>query len=176
MLASVEALGLGALAVTLETEVSGITALPFGRFLLFMLPIHLAIGLGEGLATGALLNAVRRCRPELLDTGRRQSLNRRRFGRSLAVIAAAALLLGASFSWLASSQPDGLEWSVARTAGDAEILPAPGEAHRAAAAIQQTTAALPDYGTTTAGLAGCGVILLAAWGGTRLLRTGRRRA
>ena len=176
VLASVAALGLGALAVTLETEVSGITALPFGRFLLFMLPIHLAIGLGEGLATGALLNAVRRCRPELLDTGRRQSLNRRRFGRSLAVIAAAALLLGASFSWLASSRPDGLEWSVARTAGDAEILPAPGEAHRAAAAIQQTTAALPDYGTTTAGLAGCGVILLAAWGGTRLLRTGRRRA
>ena len=43
--ASVAALVLGAAAVTLETEASGITALPAGRFLLFMLPIHLLIGL-----------------------------------------------------------------------------------------------------------------------------------
>ena len=172
LLASVVGLQLGALAVTAETEASGITALPFGRFLLFMLPIHLAIGIGEGLATGAVLCAVRRYRPELL-AGQPANKGLR---KSLAVIALAALLVGGSFSWLASSQPDGLEWSIERTAGVAEIEAAPDEAHRAATALQERTAALPDYGTSTAGLVGCGILLLAAWGGTRLVRIRRRQA
>lgn len=172
LLASVMGLQLGALAVTVETEASGITALPFGRFLLFMLPIHLAIGIGEGLATGAVLCAVRRYRPELL-AGRP---TRKRDGRTLAAIALAALLVGGSFSWLASSRPDGLEWSIERTAEDAEIADMPDDAHRAAAALQQQTAALPDYGTSTAGLVGCGILLLAAWGGTQLVRIRRRQA
>lgn len=176
VLASVTALELGALAVTLETEASGITALPIGKFLLFMLPIHLAIGLGEGLATGALLSVVGRCRPELLDGSRKQPGSRRRFGKSLAAIALAAMIVGGTFSWLASPRPDGLEWSVERTSGGEEIPAAPDDLHRTAAAIQQTTAALPDYDTTAAGLVGCGAILLAAWGGTQLLRTRRRRA
>ncbi len=102
VLASVAGLELGALAVTLETEASAITALPIGKFLLFMLPIHLAIGIGEGLATGALLCAVRRYRPELLaGTGLQEQPAKRRFVRTLAAIAVVALLVGGSFSWLA---------------------------------------------------------------------------
>lgn len=170
VLASVAALELGALAVTIETEASGITALPFGRFLLFMLPIHLAIGLGEGLATGAVLCAVQRYRPELL-AGRTAGKGVR--GPVIA-IALAALLIGGSFSWLASSQPDGLEWSIERSAREERIEAAPDAAHRTAAALQERTAALPDYDTSAAGLVGCGVILLVAWGGTQLLRTRRR--
>jgi cobalt/nickel transport system permease protein len=46
-------LSLGALAVVLETSFSGISDLPFGTFLALMLPIHLAIGLVEGLVTAA---------------------------------------------------------------------------------------------------------------------------
>lgn len=175
MAASVAALGLGALAVTLETQASGITALPTGKFLLFMLPIHLAIGIGEGAATGALLCTIGRYRPELLATAPRP-LSKQGFGRSLAVIALAALLIGGTFSWLASSKPDGLEWSVERTTAGKEITLPSDETHLAAAALQERTAALPDYGTSAAGLAGCGAILLAAWGGTRLLRIGRKRA
>ena len=170
--ASVAGLELGALAVTAETVASGITALPFGRFLLFMLPIHLAIGIGEGIATGTVLCAVQRYRPELL-AGRR---NEKQTGKTLAAIALAALVVGGSFSWIASSRPDGLEWSIERTAADPEIEAQPDGAHRTAAALQQRTAALPDYDTSAAGLVGCGVILLAAWGGTRLLRTRRRQA
>lgn len=170
-LASVAALELGALAVTLETEASGITALPIGRFLLFMLPIHLATGIGEGLATGAVLCALRRYRPELLAG----QANRHGFRQSLAIVALAALLVGASFSWLASSQPDGLEWSIGRLTGETGIEAASDTAHRAAAALQETTAALPDYDTSVAGLVGCGALLAAAWGGTRLLRTRRRQ-
>ena len=44
-------LQLGAFSVVLETSLSGITELPFGAFVALMQPIHLAIGLVEGLIT-----------------------------------------------------------------------------------------------------------------------------
>ena len=96
----------GALAVTVETEASGITALPMGQFLLFMLPIHLFIGIGEGLATAAVIYVVQRYKPELLSgVCRRKPAGKRKFGKALAAIALAALLIGGSFSWVASSDP-----------------------------------------------------------------------
>ena len=48
-------LQLGAFSVVLETTLSGITELPFGAFVALMQPIHLAIGLVEGLITAAVL-------------------------------------------------------------------------------------------------------------------------
>ena len=48
-------LQLGAFSVTLETLASGITELPFSVFVSVMQPIHLAIGLVEGLITAAVL-------------------------------------------------------------------------------------------------------------------------
>ena len=44
-------LQLGAFSVTLETLASGVTELPFAAFVAVMQPIHLAIGLVEGLIT-----------------------------------------------------------------------------------------------------------------------------
>lgn len=176
LLASVTGLELGALAVTLETEASGITALPIGRFLLFMLPIHLFIGIGEGLATAAVLCTVRRYRPELLcDLRRKPAPAGRRWGRTLAAFALAALLIGGSFSWIASSDPDGLEWSIERTAGRVELGPAADGLHRTAAAVQQRTAVLPDYDTSFAGIVGSGAILIVVFGASRLFRAGQRR-
>lgn len=176
LLASVAGLELGALAVTLETELSGITALPMGRFLLFMLPIHLFIGIGEGLATAAVICAVQRYKPELLvDVRRQRSAAPRRLGKALAVIAAAALLIGASFSWIASSDPDGLEWSIERTAGESLPEGADEGLHRTAASVQQTTALIPDYDTSLAGIIGCGAILLVVVGGSYLFRAGQRQ-
>ena len=49
-------LQLGALSVVIETSLSGITELPFGAFVSLMQPIHLAIGLIEGLITAAVLS------------------------------------------------------------------------------------------------------------------------
>ncbi len=175
LLASLVALELGALAVTLETEASGITALPTGRFLLFMLPIHAFIGIGEGLATAAVLYAVGRYKPELLaqTPAARKSF---RIGRSLALIALAALLIGASFTWVASSDPDGLEWSIHRTAEGREI-----EAHDASgirtfsSGIQESTALMPDYNTSLAGVAGSGAIILGAFGLAYALRAVHRK-
>jgi cobalt/nickel transport system permease protein len=60
-------LSLGALAVVLETSFSGISALPFGTFLALMLPIHLAIGLVEGLVTAAVVLCIARLQPEVLS-------------------------------------------------------------------------------------------------------------
>ena len=48
-------LQLGAFSVVLETSASGITELPFAAFAGIMQPIHLAIGLVEGLITSAVL-------------------------------------------------------------------------------------------------------------------------
>ena len=60
-------LQLGAFSVVLETSLSGITELPFGAFCALMQPIHLAIGLVEGIITSAVLLFVYESRPELLQ-------------------------------------------------------------------------------------------------------------
>lgn len=170
MAASVFALEAGALAVTVETEASGITALPFGRFLLFMLPIHLAIGVGEGLATAAVLGVLKRHRPDILDAGGAGA--RSHLGAIPAAIAAAALLVGGAATWIASTRPDGLEWSIDRTAG-AEIEAADDLLHTASAGVQRTTAIMPDYDASAAGLVGCGATLLVIFGVSTLLRSRR---
>ncbi len=176
MIASVVGLELGALAVTIETEASGITVLPMGQFLLFMLPIHLFIGVGEGLATAAVIYVVQKYKPELLYGVRRERTpGKRRFGKVLAAISLAALLIGGSFSWIASSDPDGLEWSIEKTTGQAELETVPDGLHRKAAAIQEKTAVIPDYNTTFAGIIGSGAILLAVFGVSYLFRTGQKQ-
>ena len=55
------------------------------------------------------------------------------------------LLTGGVLSWFASTQADGLEWSVARTAGNhAPTAPAQG-LHATLATLQERLAVLPDY-------------------------------
>lgn len=173
--AGIVAFGLGAVAVTLETEASGITALPPGRFLLFMLPIHLVIGIGEGVATAAILAALYRYRTSLSDAALRQPGGSRKRLRGLFAIAAAALLVGTVFPRFASSDPDGLEWSVERVAGSDEIVAPDGTAHRTAAAIQRTTALMPDYDTSLAGLVGSGLVVVLVVGAARIYRTATKR-
>ena len=81
---------------------------------------------------------------------------------------AAAAILAGVVSLGASALPDGLEWSMERVAGTADIA-APGGAYEAAERIQSATALLPDYafsfsdsalGTTVSGLLGGAVVML----------------
>lgn len=171
--AGIAALELGALAVVAETEASGITALPTGRFLLLMAPIHFAIGIGEGLGTAAVLCCVQRYRPGLLRHDIRPA-HRHRPLRMLGAFALAALLLGGLFSWIASSRPDGLEWSVERIAGTPDLAAPADPLHLAAANLQQETALLPEYGTSLAGLIGTSLILLLLVGVARILLPHRK--
>ena len=68
IVASVLGLQLGSLAVVLDTTLSGISALPFNTFVWLMQPIHLAIGLVEGVVTAAVVTFIYSTRPELLHT------------------------------------------------------------------------------------------------------------
>lgn len=147
VVAAVVALQLGAFAVVVETLASGISALPFATFVLFMLPIHLAIGLVEGLVTAAIVGLVGRARPDLLDEGAAiAGAARGPAGRLVGVFFVAALVIGGLLSWSASEKPDGLEWSIARVAGkQAPEAPADG-LHGVLAGIQQRFAVFPDYG------------------------------
>jgi len=156
LFAGVAGLELGALAVVVETTASGITALSFGGFALVMLPIHLAIGVVEGLVTAAVVLFVQHAQPELLErSARRRPLRGLRLKPVLIGLAVATLAAGGVLSCYASADPDGLEWSIARVTGSSE-LPADSSAHEAAADVQENTAVLPDYSLKTGAGTGTG--------------------
>lgn len=182
---SVVTLLLGATSVTLETLASGITELPFGMFLKTMLSIHLAIGLVEGLVTGAVLAFVYEARPDLLrgvgEAGRPARLGT---GAVLAILAAATLVTGGLLSLAASGDPDGLEWSMEKIAGTSELDVPTDAAHARAQDIQDRTSFLPDYafpdseaaaGTVVSGLVGSLLALALCAGVCAVIRFGRKR-
>ena len=145
MLASVVGLQLGAFSVVLETLFSGKTELTFGTFLLMMQPIHLAIGLVEGLVTSAIVIFVWKARPEILEKAAvDQSIGKVPMRRVFTGLAIATVIVGGGLSWFASSNPDGLEWSMFQTAGTTE-LEASDEVHETLAELQDKTVLLPDY-------------------------------
>lgn len=176
VLGCVVTLQLGALSVVVETSLSGITALPFGAFAALMQPIHLAIGLVEGGITAAVLLFVYQTRPELLQCASAGAKNRCSRRAALAILAAAALVIGGGLSLLASANPDGLEWSLfgneeagysANMGLDEEAYGAESAAAEKAAAVQEKTSLLPDYnfdgsdsaaGTSVSGLVGCALV------------------
>jgi cobalt/nickel transport system permease protein len=142
LMAAIVSLQLGAMAVVLETVASGISALPLKTFALFMLPIHLAIGIVEGVVTAAIVSFVRRARPGLLEPSHTKAHS---VAGPVVSFLAVALVLGGIGAWFASRNPDGLEWSVTRSASAAEV-PTPGTpAHASLDRVQQATALLPDY-------------------------------
>jgi len=150
MVSAILGLQMGAFSVVLETLCSGKTELPFDTFVLLMQPIHLAIGIVEGLITAAVVTFVWKARPEILERAAvGKTLGGISMKKVLAGILAAAIVMGGFVSWFASSNPDGLEWSLERTAGTAE-LKASGGVHDLLANVQSKTAFLPDYNFKTA--------------------------
>jgi cobalt/nickel transport system permease protein len=139
---SVLSLQLGAMAVVLQTVASGISALPLATFAWFMLPIHLAIGLVEGLASAAVVSFVHRMRPDIL---REAGAHPRPIRGVLAAFAAVALAVGGVAAWYASDAPDGLEWSIERVAGTAGPPAPDGALHAGLERLQRRLAFLPDY-------------------------------
>lgn len=178
--ACVVSLQLGAFAVVLETLCSDITELPFATFTAFMLPIHLPIGLVEGVATAAVLALLKDARPSLFAGGAKTDFIPAR-KVSFGFFLIAALLAGAGFSQIASEKPDGLEWSIAETS-DSEIR-TDSPAHSLGKGVAEKTAILPDYsfadgesaaGTSVAGVVGGGLTALALLAFSRIIKTARR--
>jgi cobalt/nickel transport system permease protein len=149
LVAAVVGLQLGAFSVVLETMASGISELPFGTFVLMMLPIHLAIGVVEGLATASVVAFVARARPEALPTAPATGAPMR-LRPVLIGLATAAVVLGGVGSWFASTHPDGLEWCMAKVTGNEGVEGLDSGVHRALAHLQAKTTLLPDYGFTSA--------------------------
>ncbi len=190
VLAVIIGLQLGAFGVVLETLMSGVTALPFATFVALMQPIHLAIGLVEGIVTAAVLVFVYRMRPEIMEnaasgTPVKKSVSVKGIVTVLIVL---TVIVGGALSWFASSYPDGLEWAMEKTAGTAE-LETEGGIFESAADIQESTAFMPDYdyasvseegsstGTSVAGiLGGAMTFVLAGLAGFVISKTKKRKA
>jgi cobalt/nickel transport system permease protein len=151
IIAAVVALQFGSLGVVLQTVLSGVSSLPFDTFVLLMQPIHLAIGVVEGVVTALVVSFVYQARPEILDNVIQEKPHGDLPLRSLlATFLVAALLLGGVLSWFVSAKPDGLEWSIHNITG-AEDLANPGtQEHETLEQIQGKTAIMPDYALPTA--------------------------
>lgn len=146
VIAAIIGLQLGAFGVVLETVFSGISELPFRAFVLLMQPIHLAIGIVEGLVTAAVVTFVWKARPEILGAvNRPAAIGKVDTKRVLVGLLAVAALTAGALSWFASANPDGLEWAMFRISGKEE-LESIDPVHVSASRIQEKTAFLPDYG------------------------------
>ena len=157
-------LELGALLVTAETELSGVTALPTEQFLALMSSIHLFIGLGEGLATAAVLYFVKQYQPSLLTDYRRSTGDKTLSYRKAAIVfLSIAAVLGVAFTWIASSYPDGLEWSIANIVGENGLGVSGNAVARTIGSVQEATSFLPDYGSTWSGIIGCIIVVALVW-------------
>ncbi len=196
----VAALQLGAFSVVLETLASGKSELPFNAFVLLMQPIHLAIGIVEGVVTAGVIAYVHGARPELIEsmTASRPLGPGVSFRKIMITFGVCVIVTGGLLSWFASTHPDGLEWSIEKVTGKGELAEAEAGIAAVLKGIQQKTAFLPDYnfrppesepktkevspdwpgidgGTSTAGIVG-GVIVLAMVGfigaGIRFFRRG----
>lgn len=185
IVASVITLQMGAFSVVLETTISGISELPFSSFVSVMLPIHLAIGFVEGVVSAAVLCFIHSARPELLWCSDPQSEGKETMSlkKTLTVMSVITLFVGGVLSLFASAFPDGLEWSIGKLIGDAEIVNG-ADPYAAAEQIQSTTSFLPDYGfagsdsalgTTVSGIVGCLIVVAICFAVAYLFKFFRKR-
>lgn len=178
MLGVVIALQMGAFSVVLQTLFSGQTLLPFMPFVSLMQPIHLAIGLVEGLVTALVVNFIYHSEPSILISSAKFSTGRKYKSLLLSLIVF-SILIASGLSLYASEYPDGLEWSIEKIAGGEE-LEAVESIYSVLATIQANTSFLPDYnfqeptenglGTSVAGLVGGLLTLTLAFSIGRILK------
>ncbi|MBF0431776.1 MAG: energy-coupling factor ABC transporter permease [Fibrobacteria bacterium] len=143
MLASIATLVLGAFGVVFQTVISGASDLSLTTFTLFMVPIHVAIGVVEGLVTTGIVLFVIKLRPDLL-----QSVSNNKTGfswKAPVVIFSCAVLIAGLFSWYASNNPDGLEWSIQKASGQEELESPEDGVHSFFGNIIENISIFPDY-------------------------------
>ena len=144
---------IGAIAVSVETAVSGISGMSVGDLFVNMLGIHCLIGIAEGIISFALYEFV---------TG--MAKKKERYG--VFAMGYMAVITSGILSLFASANPDGLEWSLIRVIGEADIQATTG-IHMFFERIQEATALFPDYAMKTVdtllsssvvGMIGCGLV------------------
>lgn len=175
---AVVGLQIGAFGVVLQTVLSGVSELPFSTFVLAMQPIHLGIGIVEGLVTAAVVTFIYKARPDFINSTEPVQTPALTMKQVVVTLLAVAIFTGGFLSWFASEYPDGLEWSMAKVSGQEELESPEHGIHAGLAALQTKTTILPDYGfkggegskagTSTAGVIG-GFLTLVVVGGIALL-------
>jgi cobalt/nickel transport system permease protein len=126
------------------------------------------IGIGEGLLTATVLLYIHKERPEML-TGIviTQETTRYRYRKIYIVLLTVTLILAGILSLLASSNPDGLEWSIEKVS-ETGLETTDSVIHQKSESIQEDLSLLPDYnykdqersswsGTSFAGFIGSGM-------------------
>ncbi|MDE5567098.1 MAG: energy-coupling factor ABC transporter permease [Muribaculaceae bacterium] len=173
IVACVVGLELGAVMVSLETLLSGVTAIPAGKFFVLMTSIHLAIGVVEGLATGAVIVFINRTRPALLSSGTHDEQHNS-LKRPIIAFALAAVVVAGGLSFLASSDPDGLEWSIEKVTGSTDLPVNANALSEGSQAVQSATSIMPDYENSFSGIVGAVMVLILVWAVSSLLIKKRR--
>lgn len=172
LLAAIVGLQFGSLGVVLETFLSGKTELPLRTFLFMMQPIHLAIGIIEGLISGAIVSYIHQERPEMIENMYKgETIKGVPMKKVMIILIVSTLAIGGILSLFASQKPDGLEWAMLQTSGKEELL-SPKGIHEVFLSIQEKTSILPDYdfkvtekytsnsGTSLSGVIGGGMTLI----------------
>ncbi|MCX7769585.1 MAG: energy-coupling factor ABC transporter permease [Proteobacteria bacterium] len=200
LISVVVGLQLGAFSVVLQTFFSGISELPFKTFVMLMQPIHLAIGIVEGIVTAAIIKYVYTIKPEILLTSipiEKKMKNDTSIKKLILMFAVLTVITGGLLSWFASSNPDGLEWSIEKVYGKPELPEKDSGIVNVLKNIQEKLAILPDYtfkklekkeeaseiekypnidiGTSVSGILGALVVLLVAFGTGYIIKTVKRR-
>jgi len=123
-----------------------------------MQPIHLAIGIMEGIITAAILCFVFKMRPEIIQSTFERAAVKSDVSvkRIVIVIAVITLITGGALSLFVSSNPDGLEWSIEKITGTTEL-----ETEHSfiedTETIQEKMAFMPDYDFRDAEEEGSGI-------------------
>lgn len=147
LISAVIGLQLGALSVVLQTYFSGITELPFNTFLLLMQPIHLAIGVVEGIVTAGIVRFIYIQRPELFAnfSGSTTLSSNLSLKKVISIFIVLTVVVGGVFSWFASNNPDGLEWAIEKTYGNPELPEKEEGIQKILKNIQEKISFFPDY-------------------------------
>ncbi|MCX7991268.1 MAG: energy-coupling factor ABC transporter permease [Proteobacteria bacterium] len=199
ILSAILGLQMGAFSVVLQTYFSGVTELPFTTFLMLMQPIHLAIGIVEGIVTAGIIRYLIQIRPELFESlsGNGEALVSLNLKKVTVTLLLLTVLTGGFLSWFASTHPDGLEWSIEKIYGKPEIPEKDHKITEFLKNLQEKIAFLPDYsfkksnkeqekeeaekypnldaGTTFSGLIGSAIVLAVIFSTGFLIKTLKRR-
>lgn len=180
VISCIVALQLGSFLVVVETTLSGISELKFEHFLLFMQPIHLAIGFIEGLITASIIVFIYQAKREIIfsaidlevsetaDILSKSKVFKKGLSLKVILISFGIVVVGlaAFFYAFASTLPDGLEWSIEKIMSG-KTLDASGNIYSAFSSVQKKLSFMPDYtlehgkdGWSPAGLIGAALVLI----------------
>jgi len=155
---------IGASMVAIQTFISGIAELPFSSMLSLMVGIHLLIGVIEGLITVGVY--------EMISKYQFYKIKKERGTKPYLSFLIITLIISAVLSILASSKPDGLEWSIYKILGmEKEPESSVSVYHHIVKNFQEKISILPGYnfkngesllGTSISGILGSIIVLVFA--------------